>query len=85
MRKEGLARELVNRIQNMRKSAGFEITDKICITMLSSDYINEAVNDYSDYIKKQVLAESLDVVDNLSDGIELDFEDFKLSVKIEKV
>jgi len=85
LRKEGLARELVNRIQNMRKSAGFEITDKICITMLPAEEINEAVNEYSDYIKKQVLAESFEMVDSQNDSIELDFEDFKLYMKIEKV
>ena len=85
LRKEGLARELVNRIQNMRKSAGLEITDKICIEISSSDEMDDAVNDFKDYIKKQVLAESLNVIDNQSDGVELDFEDFKLFVKIEKV
>ena len=85
LRKEGLARELVNRIQNMRKSAGFEITDKICITMSPADEMNEAVRDYSDYIKKQVLADFLEIEQSLNKGVELDFEDFKLLVKIEKV
>ena len=85
LRKEGLARELVNRIQNLRKNAGLEITDKINIEMSSSDEMDDAVNDHKEYIKKQVLADSLYVVDNHGDGVELDFEDFKLFVKIEKV
>ena len=85
LRKEGLARELVNRIQNLRKSTGFEITDKISIEISSSDEMNDSVSDYKDYIKKQVLAQSLNIVDNQDGGVELDFEDFKLFVKIEKV
>ena len=84
LRKEGRARELVNRIQNLRKNAGFEITDKICVYLSSAKEMDEAIHDYADYIKKQVLAESLEVVDNLLDGNELDFEDFRLSVRIEK-
>jgi isoleucyl-tRNA synthetase len=85
LQKEGLARELINRIQNMRKNNGYEITDKIRIKISSSDKTDEAVKDYSDYIKRQVLAKSLEIVDRQTDGEELDFEDFKLSVKIEKI
>jgi isoleucyl-tRNA synthetase len=85
LRKEGLARELVNRIQNLRKNSGYEITDKIRIRMSSSDETDEAVKDYSDYIKKQVLAESLEIVDDQTTGAELDFEDFRLFVETEKI
>lgn len=85
LRKEGLARELVNRIQNIRKNNGLEITDKIRIKISSSHETDEAVRDYAGYIKKQVLAESLEVVDGQVDGTELDFDDFKLFIKIEKV
>ncbi|MDR0575373.1 MAG: isoleucine--tRNA ligase [Tannerella sp.] len=85
LRKEGLARELVNRIQNLRKNAGLEITDKIDITISSSEEMDEAVKEYADYIKKQVLAESLEIADSQSDGTELDFDDFRLWVKIGKV
>ncbi|MDL2265106.1 isoleucine--tRNA ligase [Parabacteroides sp. OttesenSCG-928-G07] len=84
LRKEGLARELVNRIQNLRKSHGFDITDKIELTILSSEEMNEAINDYSNYIANQVLAQSIEIVDVISDADTLDFEDFKLSVKVEK-
>jgi isoleucyl-tRNA synthetase len=85
LRKEGLARELVNRIQNLRKSSGFEITDKIRITLVSLPEADEAIREYSDYIKRQVLAESLDIVNHLSDTTELDFDDFKLNIKVEKI
>ncbi len=85
LRKEGLARELVNRIQNLRKSSGFDITDKIHVSVLSSEEMDEAIRDYKEYISNQVLAVSLDIMeDAISDATELDFEDFKLSVKIEK-
>ena len=85
LRKEGLARELVNRIQNLRKSSGFDITDKIHVSILSCEEMDEAIHDYKDYIANQVLAESIEIMDNaISDATELDFEDFKLSVKSEK-
>ena len=85
LRKEGLARELVNRIQNLRKSSGFDITDKIHVSILSCEEMDVAIYDYKDYIANQVLAESIEIMDNaISDATELDFEDFKLSVKIEK-
>ena len=85
LRKEGLARELVNRVQNLRKSAGLDITDKIHLSFLSVEPMDEAVRAYKDYIAGQVLAVSIDIMDHaISDATELDFEDFKLSVKIEK-
>ena len=84
LRKEGLARELVNRIQNLRKSSGYDITDKISITVLSNDVMDEAIKDFNSYIANQVLAVSVEITDVISDATELDFEDFKLSVRIEK-
>lgn len=84
LRLEGLARELVNRIQNIRKSSGFDITDKITIAVLSSEEMDPAIRAYSSYIAGQVLAESIEIADVVSDGTELDFEEFKLTVKVEK-
>ena len=84
LRKEGLARELVNRIQNLRKSSGYDITDKISVTVLSNDVMDEAIKDFNSYIANQVLAVSVEITDVISDATELDFEDFKLSVWIEK-
>ena len=85
LRKEGLARELVNRVQNLRKSSGFEITDKITIAILSCPQMNEAIAAYKEYIANQVLAVSIEIFEEaISDATVLDFEDFNLSVKIEK-
>ena len=85
LRKEGLARELVNRVQNLRKSSGFDITDKIHISILSCEQMDEAIAEYREYIANQVLAVSIEVLDEaISDATALDFEDFNLSVKIEK-
>ena len=85
LRKEGLARELVNRVQNLRKSSGFDITDKITISILSCPEMNEAIAAYKEYIANQVLAVSIEILDEaISDATVLDFEDFNLSLKIEK-
>lgn len=84
LRKEGLARELVNRIQNLRKSSGFDITDKVNVTILSTDEMDEAIQEYNAYIRTQVLASVVELTDVISDATELDFEDFKLSVRVEK-
>ena len=84
LRKEGLARELVNRIQNLRKSSGYDITDKISVTVLSNEVMDEAIKDFNSYIANQVLAVSVEITDVISDATELDFEEFKLSVRIEK-
>jgi isoleucyl-tRNA synthetase len=66
---EGIAREFVNRVQNMRKEANFEVTDRIAIGFTGSDTIKEAVVSMSDYIKKETLAEELQIK-------ELDVSDF---------
>ena len=84
LRREGVARELVNRIQNIRKSSGFEITDKINITLSKNTQTDDAVNEYKDYICNQVLATSLVLADEVKDGTELNFDDFSLFVKVEK-
>jgi len=85
LKKEGLARELVNRIQNLRKHSGFEITDKIRLTISSSEEMYEAIQEHRTYISNQVLATSIDSVNQVEDGTVLDFEDFNLTVQIEKV
>ncbi len=84
LRREGVARELVNRIQNIRKSSGFEITDKINVTLSKNTQTDDAVNEYKDYICNQVLATSLTLADEVKDGAELNFDDFSLFVKVEK-
>ena len=85
LRQEGIARELVNRIQNLRKSNGYEITDKIAVTIESNDEVNTAVANFKDYIAAQVLAQSLIVADKVENPIALDFEDFVVNISIEKI
>ena len=85
LRQEGIARELVNRIQNLRKSNGYEITDKIAVTIESNNEVNTAVANFKDYIAAQVLAQSLIVADKVENPIALDFEDFVVNISIEKI
>ena len=85
LRKEGLARELVNRIQNLRKNNGFDVTDKITVSVLSNDIIDATIAEFNTYIANQVQAVAVEVTEVISDATELDFEEFKLSVRIEKV
>jgi len=81
LRREGVARELVNRIQNIRKSSGFEITDKINIVLSKNNQTDDAVNEYKEYICNQVLANSLTLADEV-EGTELEFDDFKLYASV---
>ena len=85
LKREGIARELVNRIQNIRKSSGFEITDKISIVLSKNPNTDDAVNEYNTYICNQVLANSLTLADEVADGTELSFDDFSLYVKVTKL
>lgn len=82
LKREGIARELVNRIQNMRKDNAYEITDRINIVVSSDANTDAAISQYADYIKSQVLADSITIADN--DGAAVDFDEYKLNIKIEK-
>ena len=84
LRREGIARELVNRIQNIRKSSGFEITDKIRITISKNPQTDDAVTEYNNYICNQVLGTSLTLADEVKDATELNFDDFSLFVNVVK-
>lgn len=85
LRNEGLAREVVKRIQNYRKESGFEITDRISISIETQPKLCEAVNDFRDYIASQVLADNISFVDSLpAEATEFDFDDFKTHVSITK-
>lgn len=84
LRREGIARELVNRIQNIRKSSGLEITDKINIEVERHEQVTDALADFREYITTQVLAQSLNEVDSIAEATELDFEDFIVKVKVTK-
>lgn len=82
LRNEGMARELISRIQNIRKESGLEITDRIHVTVSPNERIENAIAGYADYIKSQVLALNINVAEN--DGVEVEIDDFKLNVKIVK-
>ncbi|MCH5328824.1 MAG: isoleucine--tRNA ligase [Coprobacter sp.] len=87
LKREGIARELVNRIQNIRKSSGFDITDKINIRIASHPETDQAVTEYKSYIAKQVLADSIEIAGEgvTGEGVtELDFETFRLPVSVVK-
>ena len=85
LKKEGLARELVNRIQNIRKSSGFDITDKVNIKIASTAGMDEVVRSFGDYISNQVLAKSIEVTNEpIPNATALDFEDFTLDVLVSK-
>lgn len=84
LRNEGMARELVNRIQNIRKSSNFEITDKVKVTITSTPAAKAAVEAFGDYISSQILASSLDLVEDVNDPAaqELDIDGEKLKVVV---
>ena len=79
---EGIARELINRLQNLRKSSGLDITDRIDVLIVRNDAINAAVEHCNDYIASQILANSITLVDSLADGTQI--EDMNITVKITK-
>ena len=85
LRREGIARELVNRIQNISKNSGFEITDKIHLVLSKNPNTDDAVKEYNTYICNQVLANSLELSDEVPGGVELNFDDFTLYVKVSKL
>ena len=84
LRREGIARELVSKIQNIRKSSGFEITDKINVVISKNECTDDAITEYNAYICNQVLANSLQIVDEVADATTLEFDGFTLDVNVVK-
>ena len=82
LRNEGMARELINRIQNLRKETGLEITDRINVTLTPSPSVEASLQGYAEYIKTQVLADSIELNDN--DGVETVIDELKLNIKVVK-
>jgi isoleucyl-tRNA synthetase len=68
LRKEGIARELINRIQNIRKESGFDVTDRIEVIIEKHDMINDAINTHGQYIGSQTLAENVSLTDKLENN-----------------
>ena len=81
---EGIARELINRIQNLRKSSGLEITDRVAVQLENKAEIAAAVINCNDYIASQVLATSLVLVDGLAEGTALEMDGYNVSCVLEK-
>jgi len=84
LRKEGVARELVNRIQNIRKDSGFEVTDKIKVAIQKEEKINQAILDNQEYIKAETLTEELVLQDSVNNGTVIEFDDIKTMILISK-
>ena len=83
LRREGMARELINRIQNLRKDNGFEITDRVRVYLGgANDFVREAVSAFGKDIATSVLADQIIFEDN--DGPAIDFDDFEMNIKVEK-
>ncbi|QTD39089.1 isoleucine--tRNA ligase [Polaribacter batillariae] len=85
LRKEGIARELVNRIQNTRKDTGLEVTDKIKLTVLNYENLQQSILENKRYIMSETLTEDLVFVDELKNGTEIEFDTIKSRILIEKI
>ncbi|MDE3252208.1 MAG: isoleucine--tRNA ligase, partial [Bacteroidota bacterium] len=81
---EGEAREFVNRIQNIRKESGFDLTDRIFVTVLESNDFKSAIIKYNDYICREILADSIDWVPQMQDGTEIEINEIPLKVVVNK-
>ena len=84
LRREGIARELVSKIQNIRKSSGFEIVDRIAVTLTSDEQSDAAIEEHKAYICNQVLADSL-TIGEVAVGTVLEFDGFTLMASVEKI
>ena len=85
LRKEGVARELINRIQNARKDKGLEVTDRIKLTVLKFEDLEESINNNKEYIMSETLTDELVFVDQLIDGSEIEFDTIKSKILINKM
>jgi len=84
LKQEGDAREFVNRIQNIRKESGFELTDRIFVTVLEAKGLKESIVKYNDYICREILADIIEWVPELSEGTEIEVNDNLLKVVVNK-
>ncbi len=87
LRNEGIAREFVNRIQNIRKEAGFDVTDKIIVKIENHEFVREAVKRHSQYIGSQTLATSVSLTDSFPDNVvrEVEIDDVVVKVEVRKM
>jgi isoleucyl-tRNA synthetase len=80
--KEGNARELINRVQSIRKEANFELTDKILLRIVDNADLKDAINEFSNYICDEILALGIDWVPSLEDGVDVEINDHKLRISV---
>ena len=85
LRKEGIARELINRIQNARKDSGLDVTDRIKLTVLKSEDLEESINKNKEYIMSETLTDELVFVDQLIDGTAIEFDTIESKILIYKM
>ena len=81
---EGNAREFVNRIQNIRKDKGFDLTDRISVNVLDNAILKPSINTFKNYICAEILADDLNWVPEITDGIEVEVNDNLLKVSVNK-
>ncbi|ARN72395.1 isoleucine--tRNA ligase [Nonlabens tegetincola] len=84
LKQEGISRELVNRIQNIRKDSGLEVTDRITITMQSHPEMDAAVEKNAQYIKDETLANDLTITQSVDNGTIIEFDDIATAIQITK-
>ena len=84
LKKEGIARELVNRIQNIRKDSGFEVTDRIRVTLKDNKILQDAVIANEEYIKSETLTDALIFTQDVAEGVEIEFDEIKTLLLISK-
>jgi isoleucyl-tRNA synthetase len=82
LKQEGIARELINRVQNIRKDSGLEITDRIRLVLSPNDEMQQAVEHFGEFIMTQVLSDSIDFSPN--DGQEVEFDNYNINILITK-
>ena len=85
LKNDGVARELVNRIHNLRKDSDFELTDRIHVKFQKNSELELAIESNKDYIKTETLTDTLDIVENVENGIDIEFDDVTTKLSIEKI
>ena len=85
LRREGVARELINRIQNLRKESGFEVTDRINVFIQNNPEIEDALSDFKSYVCEQTLSKSITLTENCEDGIPVEWDEGELRISVVKL
>jgi len=85
LRREGVARELINRIQNLRKESGFEVTDRIKVFIQSNPEIEDSLSDFNSYVCEQTLSKSITLTENCEDGTPVEWDDGELRISVVKL